>query len=82
VSYFHHVTSLKISLRAAKAPMTRDQLAQELHRLNRRNQTPLALIEMFDALFSLDPSLSVKQKRKISTEIIVTALVRLERKDA
>jgi len=62
--------------------MTRDELAQELHRLKRRNETPLALIEMFDALFSLDPSLSVKQKRKKSTEIIVTALVRLERKDA
>jgi len=62
--------------------MTRDQLAQELHRLKRRNETPLALIEMFDALFALDPSLSAKQKRKKSTDIIATALERLERKDA
>ena len=62
--------------------MTRDQLAQELHRLKRRNETPIALIEMFDALLALDPSLSAKQKRKKSHEIMATALARLERKDA
>ena len=62
--------------------MTVDELARELHALKRRNETPLALIEMFDALFSLDPSLSAKQKRKKSTDIIATALERLERKDA
>jgi hypothetical protein len=62
--------------------MTLDQLAQELHALKRRNQTPLALIEMFDALLSLDPGLSLKQKRKKSREIMATALARLERKDA
>jgi hypothetical protein len=37
---------------------------------------------MFDALFSLAPGLSAKQKRKGSDEIIATALKRLERKDA
>lgn len=38
--------------------MTLDELARELHRLKRRNETPLALIEMFDALLSLDPDLA------------------------
>jgi hypothetical protein len=47
-----------------------------------RRETPLPLIEMFDALFSLAPGLSAKQKRKGSDEIIATALKRLERKDA
>jgi hypothetical protein len=37
---------------------------------------------MFDALLSLDPSLSAKQKRKRSYEIMARALERLERKDA
>jgi hypothetical protein len=62
--------------------MTRDQLAEELHELKRRNETPLPLIEMFDALLSLDPRLSPKQRRKKSTEIMAKALKRLERKDA
>ena len=62
--------------------MTDDQLAEELYRLKRRNETPIALIEMFDALLSLDPSLSAKQKRKRSYEIMARALERLERKDA
>ena len=43
--------------------MTDDELAKELHELKRRNQTP-KLIETFDALLSLDPRLSAKQKRK------------------
>ena len=62
--------------------MTDDQLAEELHRLKRRNETPIALIEMLDALLSLDPSLTAKQKRKRSYEIMARALERLERKDA
>ena len=62
--------------------MTLDELARELHRLKRRNETPLALIEMFDALLALAPGLSAKQKRKRSKEILATALERLERKDA
>jgi hypothetical protein len=62
--------------------MTHDQLAQELHALKRRNETPIALIDMFDALLSLDPGLSAKQKRKKYDEIMATALQRLERKDA
>jgi hypothetical protein len=37
---------------------------------------------MFDALLSLDPGLSLKQKREKSREIMATALARLERKDA
>jgi hypothetical protein len=37
---------------------------------------------MFDALLSLTPGLSEKQKRKRSEEIMATALKRLERKDA
>jgi hypothetical protein len=32
--------------------MTVDQLAKELHELKRRRETPLPLIEMFDALLS------------------------------
>jgi len=43
--------------------MTDDQLADQLHELKRRNETPLPLIEMFEALLSLDPRLSAKQKR-------------------
>ena len=35
--------------------MTDDQLADQLHELKRRNETPLPLIEMFEALLSLDP---------------------------
>jgi len=62
--------------------MTDDELAKELHELKRRNQTPIPLIEMFDALLSLDPRLSAKQKRKRSYEIMAAALERLERKDA
>jgi hypothetical protein len=62
--------------------MTLDQMARELHALKRRNETPVALIEMLDALFSLDPGLSAKQKRKKSIEIMASALERLERKDA
>ena len=62
--------------------MTHDQMAQELRALKRRNETPIALIEMFDALLSLDPRLSAKQKRKKYNEIMATALERLERKDA
>ena len=44
--------------------MTLDQLTQQLLALKRRNQTPIPLIEMLDALLSLDPGLSAKQKRK------------------
>jgi hypothetical protein len=62
--------------------MTDDELAKELHELKRRNQTPIALIEMFEALLSLDPRLSTKQKRRRFDKIMATALERLERKDA
>jgi len=62
--------------------VTDDHLVEELHELKRRNQTPIPLIEMFDALLSLDPRLSAKQKRKKSYEIMAAALVRMERKDA
>ena len=62
--------------------MTDDQLIEELHELKRRNETPIPLIEMFDALLSLDPRLSAKQKRKKSTKIMAAALERLERMDA
>jgi hypothetical protein len=44
--------------------MTDDQLTAQLHELKRRNQAPIALIEMLDALLSLDLCLSAKQKRK------------------
>jgi len=62
--------------------MTDDELAEELHELKRRNETPIPLIEMFDALLSLDPRLSARQRRKRSYEIMAAALERLERKDA
>jgi type VI protein secretion system component VasF len=62
--------------------MTDNQLAEELHELKRRRDTPLPLIEMFDELLSLAPELSAKQKRKRSDEVMATALKRLERKDA
>jgi hypothetical protein len=57
-------------------------LAAQLHELKRRNQAPVALIEMLEALLSLSPVLSAKQKRKKSYEIMARALQRLERKDA
>jgi hypothetical protein len=41
--------------------MTVDQLAKELHELKRRRETPLPLIEMFDALLSLAPGLSANR---------------------
>jgi hypothetical protein len=62
--------------------MRDDELARALHELKRRNETPIPLIQMFDALLSLDPGLSAKQKRKRVQEIMATALERLERKDA
>jgi hypothetical protein len=62
--------------------MTNDELVEELHELKRRNQTPIPLIEMFEALLALDPRLSAKQRRKKSYEIMAAALERLERKDA
>ena len=62
--------------------MTDDQLAEQLHELKRRNETPITLIEMFDALLSLDPRLSAKQKRKSFDKIMAATLERLERKDA
>jgi hypothetical protein len=61
--------------------MTNDELTEELHELKRRNETPIPLIEMFEALLSLDPRLSAKQRRKKSYEM-AAALVRMERKDA
>ena len=61
--------------------MTNDELTEELHELKRRNETPIPLIEMFEALLSLDPRLSAKQRRKKSYEIMAAALVRMERKD-
>jgi hypothetical protein len=65
-----------------KALMTDDQLTEQLHELKRRNEAPIALVEMLDALLSLDPSFTAKQKRKRSYEIMARALQRLERKDA
>jgi len=62
--------------------MTHDQVAKELHELKRRNETPIPLIEMFDAVLSLDPRLSGKQRRKQFDKIMARALERLERKDA
>jgi hypothetical protein len=62
--------------------MTDDELAEELHELKRRNETPIPLIEMFDALLALDPGLRGKQRRKKTRKIMVAALERLERKDA
>jgi hypothetical protein len=62
--------------------MTDDQLIEELHELKRRNETPIPLIEMFDALLSVDPRLSAKQKRRRFDKIMVATLERLERKDA
>jgi hypothetical protein len=53
--------------------MTDDQLAAELHELKRRNETPIALIEMLDALLSPAPGLSTKQRRKRAYEIMARA---------
>ncbi len=41
-----------------------------------------APIEMFEALLSLDPRLSAKQKHKRFDKIMATAFERLQRKDA
>jgi hypothetical protein len=55
--------------------------AEKLHELKRRNETPIALIEMLDALLSLGLSLSTKQKRRKFYEIMARTLQRLQRKD-
>jgi hypothetical protein len=70
------------SAQREKIPMTDDQLIEELHELKRRNETPIPLIEMFDALLSVDPRLSAKQKRRRFDKIMAATLERLERKDA
>jgi len=62
--------------------MTDDELAEQLHELKRRNQTPIPLIEMFDALLSRDPRLGAKQKYRRFDKIMAATLERLERKDA
>lgn len=62
--------------------MKRSELLKELHELKRRNETPIALIDMFDALFSIDPGLSAEETREMTDEILVKAWLRLERKDA
>jgi len=62
--------------------MRHDDLLKELHELKRRNATPVPLIEMFDALLSLDPVVSAKEKRAMTDQILVKAWLRLERKDA
>jgi len=62
--------------------MRPNDLLEELHELKRRNATPVPLIEMFDALLSLNPGLSAKERREMTDEILVKAWLRLERKDA
>ena len=62
--------------------MKRGDLLKELHELKRRNATPVPLIKMFDALLSLDPGLSSKEKRAMTDELLIKAWLRLERKDA
>ena len=62
--------------------MKHDDLLKELHELKRRNATPIPLIEMFDAVLSLDPGLSAKEKREMTDEILVKAWLWLERKEA
>jgi hypothetical protein len=44
--------------------MKRDDPPKKLHELKRRNATPVPLIEMFDALVSLDPGLSAKREAR------------------
>ena len=61
--------------------MTDDQLTAQLHELKRRNEAPIALIEMLDALLSRSQAHRQK-KRKRSYAIMARALQRLERKDA
>jgi hypothetical protein len=62
--------------------MKHDDLLKELHELKRRNATPIPLIEMFDAVLSLDPGLSAQERLEMIDEILVKAWLRLERKDA
>ena len=62
--------------------MKHDDLLKELHELKRRNATPIPLIEMFDAVLSLDPGLSAQERLEMIDEILVEAWLRLERKDA
>ena len=62
--------------------MSNAELVERLHELKRRNETPIAPIEMFNAHLFFDPRLSAKDRRKRSYEIMAAALARLERKDA
>jgi hypothetical protein len=62
--------------------MTDEELTKQLYELKRRNETPIPVIEMFEAMLSLDPRLTKKQRRKRQNKIVLATLERLERKDA
>ena len=72
----------RFRVRSENPVMKRDGLLKELHELKRLNATPIPLIEMLDALLSLDPGLSAKENREKTYEIMVKGLLRLERKDS
>jgi hypothetical protein len=56
--------------------MANDELAQQLHELKRRNETPIADRDVRRA--ALTRSRTEKKKRKKSKKIVVTAFERLE----
>jgi hypothetical protein len=70
-----------VTIDGERRKITKREAPAGLHELKRRCETPLPLIETFDALLSLAHGLSAKQKRKQSDEIMATALKRSERKD-
>jgi hypothetical protein len=62
--------------------MTRDQINTKLDAMRRQKNTPVAMIEAFEAIAKVDQSLTDQQKIPRINEIMAETLKRLERKDA
>ena len=62
--------------------MTRDQINTKLNAMKQQKNTPVAMIEAFEAMAKVDQSLTGEQKIHRINEIMAATLRRLERKDA
>jgi hypothetical protein len=62
--------------------MTRDQINTKLDAVKQQKNTPVAMVEAFEAMAKVDESLTDEQKMQRINEIMAATLKRLERKDA
>ena len=62
--------------------MTRDQINTKLDAVKQQKNTPVAMVEAFEAMAKVDESLNDEQKMQRINEIMAATLKRLERKDA